>query len=153
MLRRATAHDLGAIQHAFRAYPDIFPFIRQDFLTREIQAGRVIYDFGMVAILKQMQRGGRLGTYRYSKGVWQMPELVKTDRATAWSSLQLFRAILDECVQDNILFGSVRNDNLVSLQWHRQMGYRDVGTITWKNGTLPGSIWEYDNRSTHPSLL
>lgn len=145
-MKLATADDLAVVESSFRAYKDIFPFIRRDFLQREIAAGRVLYDHGMVAIVKQMQRAGHSGTWRYERGYWQMPELVRTAAASPMGALTFFRALLSEHVGDNVLFGTIREDNTYSVKWHLAMGYKRVGDIAWKNGTLPGGVYAYDNR-------
>lgn len=142
----ATLDELKEIERAFRAYPDVFPFIRRDFLQREIAAGRMLHDHGIVAIVKQMKRPQRYGTWRCSAGMWNMPELVKTSAATGMSAYVFFRKVLDEYVGDQVLFGTVRDDNSQSVLWHQAMGYTRVGDIVWSHGTLPGGVWAYDNR-------
>jgi hypothetical protein len=144
----ATLDELKPIEAAFKAYPKVFPFIRRDFLQREIAEGRILREHGVIAIVKQMKRAGRCGTWRYSAGVWQMPELVKEPEARGIMILWFFQNLLRDYVQDNILFGSVRDDNTQSVCWHKAMGYKRVGDIMWSNGTLPGGVWMYDNRVT-----
>jgi hypothetical protein len=150
MLHVAQPHEAPTLMKAFQAYPNVFPFLRQDFLRREIAAGHVLYDFGAVAIVKQMRRRGRSGTWSYPAGTWQMPEIVRTPDAGPWGVLQLFRGILQDYVQDHLLFGTVRDDNTQSVRWHQAMGYTRVGDIAWKQGTLPGGVWLYDAHLTKP---
>jgi len=151
-MKHATLDDLKDIEAAFHAYKDIFPFIRRDFLQREIAAGRVLYDYGIVGIIKQLKRPQRYGTWRAERGWWNMSEIVRTPEATSPGAYIFLRKLLQEHIGDSVLFGTVRDDNTRSIQWHTLMGYKRVGDIVWKNGTLPGGVWMLDNRH-HTALF
>lgn len=142
-LHVATLDDLPAIEAAFKSYKGIFPYVRRDYLQREIAGGHVIYDSGVVAIVKQFKRNGRVGEYRYSAGEWHLHELVAEKTAPAGATFRLFKMLLRDYVKNGRIIGCIREDNQRSIDWHKLMGFKRVANIAWKQNTIPGGVWLY----------
>jgi ribosomal protein S18 acetylase RimI-like enzyme len=56
---------------------------------------------------------------------------------------KVFRQFIDEIVQPSggELYLSVRKENTVACRFYERQGLKVVGTVAWKNGTVPGLVY------------
>ena len=148
-LRLAKLEEVKEICRAFQQFekrqkekglPPVFAFVRHDYLKRCVEDGTLYYDDGVIAVLKQYKVKTKYGS---RKGDWCMPEVLSvTDNPL--KVVRFYKRALAEKVKEARLYGTIRNDNKVSLDFHTALGYKRVGEISWSNGTLPGGVYVYE---------
>lgn len=146
MIHVATPDELKEIEGIFREphVKRMMPFIRRDYLQREISAGHVYYENDVVLIARPVRRNGRIGGYSYKAGQWHLVDLAASKRAKPMATFALVMRFLREVVCDKIVYCEVRLDNEESLKFHDAMGFKRTADIVWANGTLPGVVYVYD---------
>lgn len=149
-LHVATQDDLKAIQDGFKLYKKEgkFLYVRKDYLVRSIEAGQVFMGNDTIAVIQQMKRGGRVGEYQYSRGEWNIHQILSTNKKNTLGPFLFFRQFVKEYVKPGRVFGCVHDSNEQSIKWHKAVGFQDAGKIVWSNGTIPGTIFVYDCADT-----
>jgi len=152
MLRLAKLEEVSEICRAFQKFekrqkekglPPVFSFVRHDYLKRCVESGTLYYDNGMIAVLKQYKVKTKYGS---RPGDWCMPEVLSvTDNPL--HVISFYKRIIAEKVKSARLYGTIRDDNTISLAFHTALGYRRVGDISWSNGTLPGGVFVYESKN------
>ena len=138
MLARASLDDASAILRAFTARRDIFPHIRADYVRRMVAAGTVIYDRGVIIVYHQYRRSGRVGTVLIPAGAVMLHQILNT-----YTHPSAAKPVIAEFFAEfPLVFLSVRAENARARAFYVSNGMREVGTVVWKNGTLPGVVYQ-----------
>jgi len=142
MLHKATLEELSEIQKGFKLYVDEghFTYIRHDYIVRSIEAKEVFYDNGVIAIIRQMKRAGRIGNFRYGAGAWHIHKFLSLDKKNTVAPFVFMRNFLDEYVKCGLVFCTVHISNLLSIGFCKAIGFKVVGDISWSDGTIPGVV-------------
>lgn len=145
-LRLATMDDLKTIKDGFKQYrkDGKFTYVRHDYIVRSIQNGDVWINDGMVGFIHQLTRGGRLGTYKSSAGEWNIHQILSLDRNNNIFPFLFLRSFTRDVVKNGRIFGAVHDTNKVSLDFHYAFGFKKVGTVSWANGSVTGTVVAYD---------
>lgn len=142
-LNRATLDQLDEIFSHFYNCREWFPHIRKDYVERNIRAGNVIYDNGIIIIFNQYKRRQRIGNVEAIRGDFILHQILNPYRNTdrridASETLAQFCA---ECKTNVYL--SVREENDRACHFYLKNGFQQVGKIAWMNGSLPGLVFLY----------
>lgn len=146
-LHIATEDDLRAVLDGFKLYKKEgkFQYVRNDYVKREIAAGHIFLDNGTIAVIAQVKRGGKIGSYRYSAGEWNIHQILSINKDDKTGPFIFMRRFIDEYATPGIIYGTVHNSNMQSMKWHEAVGFKRVGDVLWSNGTIPGTVYAYDN--------
>jgi hypothetical protein len=84
-MRHATPDQLKEVFVLFRAYPAIFPHIRQDALSRRIAAGQCIYEDGVAITYQQYKKRTRVGDVDVPAGAVMLHQIVLFQELASFS--------------------------------------------------------------------
>lgn len=150
MISHATVSDHGAIQAVFKQYEPILPYIRQDYLTRNIMAGTVIWDSGVCVIYHHCKVNRSLGLspgkVSIHKGDMMLSEIASCTPGSGHAGRILERFFQEYSAT---IWLTVRADNTRACAFYEKHHMIHVGTMTWAEGTIPGRIY---TRPTTASL-
>lgn len=140
-LSRASIDQLDEIYNHFYKCREWFPHIRKDYVERNISAGNVIYDSGVIIIFNQYKRRQRIGDIEAQKGDFILHQILNAFRDSGQSSCasEIIKRFCVECSGDVYL--SVRADNDRATKFYSKNGFEMVSKTSWMNGTLPGLVF------------
>ena len=139
-MHHAAHSDFEEVKNIFYQYRDIFPHIRTDYLTRQIEGGHCIIKDGIVITYNFYKRPQSIGTVLAGKFDCILHQIVKdTNKYTSASSVlkEFF-----EYVKTDVWL-SVRRDNAVAKKFYEKNGMKLVGECSWADETLPGDVYLY----------
>ena len=145
-LRLATMDDLKTVQNGFKLYKKDgkFTYVRNDYIVRSIEAGDVWLNDGMLGVIHQLTRGGRMGDYKSSAGEWNVHQVLSLNREDKTGPFRFWREFTRDVVKNGRVFGAIHDSNKTSMDFHLAFGFKKVGTVVWANGTVPGTVVAYD---------
>jgi hypothetical protein len=152
-MRHASLRDLKAIYRHFQAHRDVFPHVRQDALKRRIEAGQCVYQDGVVITYQQYKKRTRVGDVQIAAGSIMLHQILNTNQFNG-TGRRLFQRFVDEIVKPSggDLYLSVRKENEVACRFYKRHGMKVVGTVAWRNGTIPGLVYRLLSH-TRPNQL
>ena len=130
-------YDINRLYSIFRQYKDIFPYMRKDYLQRKIDAGNILYKFGVVIVFQKYKKSVHIGTCFIPAGDYMLSEMVNSEPGNGLAGLVLLDLI--ESV-DYTIWTTVRRDNKRAVRFYYKMGFKKKGEVKWKNNTIPGLI-------------
>jgi hypothetical protein len=141
-MRHASLRDLKAIYRQFHAHRDVFPHIRQDALKRRIEAGKVIWQDGVIVTYQRYRKCTWVGDVQVPAGAIMLHQILNRDQFNG-AGRKVFQQFVDEIVKPSggDLYLSVRKENTVACQFYERNGMKVEGTVAWKNNTIPGLIY------------
>jgi hypothetical protein len=149
----AKLSDLKTIEAGFKLYKDIFHHIRHDYLIRQTTAGNVFVGFGCIAVIQQLRKGGMVGEYRYSRDEWHLHQFLNLDKANSINPYKFMKSWIKSRLGNSRVFCTNRVDNDTSNKWHEAFGFKHVAKIAWKQGTIPGRVYLFDNTKSVDEFL
>lgn len=140
-LTRATIEQLDEIFGHFYNCREWFPHIRKDYVERNILAGNVIYDSGVIIIFNQYKRRQRIGNVEAQRGDFILHQILNPYRNVdkRINASEVMKQFCAECAADVYL--SVREENERACHFYLKNGFEQSGRIAWSNGTLPGLVF------------
>jgi hypothetical protein len=141
-MRHASLRDLKVIYGHFQAHRDVFPHIRQDALKRRIEAGQCIYEDGVAITFQKYKKRTRVGEVQIPAGGIMLHQILNSGQFNG-AGRKVFQQFVDEIVKPSggDLYLSVRKDNAVACEFYERHGMKVVGTVVWKNRTIPGLVY------------
>ena len=137
-MHHADLSDFEEVKNIFYQYRDIFPHIRTDYLTRQIEGGHCIFKDGVVITYNFYKRPQQIGTVLAAKFDCILHQIVKdTNKYTSASSV--LKEFFEYAKTDVWL--SVRRDNVVAKKFYEKNGMKLVGECSWADETLPGDVY------------
>jgi len=139
MLANASIEQLDEIYQHFYDCRYWFPHIRKDYVQRNIEAGNVVYDSGVIIIYKVYKRKQRLGTVEAQKGDTILHQILNSRPGTSC------KPIMEKFIQQSSgdVWLSVRADNDRACAFYKKCGMELVSDISWMQGKLPGYVFVY----------
>ncbi len=144
-MRHATPDQLKEVFGLFRAYPAIFPHIRQDALSRRVAAGQCIYEDGVAIIYQLYKKRTRVGDVDVPRGAVMLHQIVNSKQFSGAGG-HIFEKFCAKIVRPlgSQLYLSVRQENTTACSFYERHGLKVVGSVAWSNGTIPGHIFFRD---------
>jgi hypothetical protein len=141
-MHHASPDQLKEIFGLFRAYPAIFPHIRQDALSRRIAAGQLIYEDGVAITYQQYKKRTRVGTVDVPAGAVMLHQILNGKQFNG-AGRRVFEQFCTEIVRPlgGQLYLSVRQENTTACQFYERHAMKVVGSVAWARGTIPGLIY------------
>jgi len=141
-MKHATVDDLKEIYKHFQKRKDVFPHVRQDRLKRRIEAQQCIYQEGAVITYQQYRKRTRVGVVQIPAGSIMLHQILNADQFNGAGS-KVFRQFIAEVVNPSggDLYLTVRKENAVACRFYERHGMEVAGTVAWKNGTIPGTVY------------
>jgi len=138
----ASLRDLKTIYSHFRSHRDVFPHIRQDGLKRRIEAKQCIYQHGVVITYQRYSKRTLVGNVRIPAGAIMLHQILNS-RQFNGAGRRVFGQFVDDIVKPSggDLYLTVRRENAVARRFYERHGMKVVGTVDWKNGTIPGLVY------------
>jgi hypothetical protein len=141
MLHYATPEQAREVYGAFYKRKDIFPHIRRDYVNRAVSEGRCVYDDGIIIIFQVYRKTTRVGTVQIPAGATMLHQILNTytgtDHRAAWRVMSEFLFTYPD------VHLAVRADNERARLFYGWHGMHVVGTVEWKNGTMPGVVYRF----------
>lgn len=139
-LNRASQDQVNEIYGHFYKCREWFPHIRRDYVERNVLAGNVIYDSGVIIVFNEYKRRQRLGSAEAQRGDFILHQILNPHRDTPGSNAsEIIQKFCAECRADVYL--SVREDNKRAIQFYCKNGFEVVSKTSWMNGQLPGLVF------------
>jgi hypothetical protein len=152
-MRHATVDELKEILAHFRVHREVFPHIRQDKLERRIELGECIYEDGVVITYQQYQKRTRVGDVDVPRGAVMLHQILNSQQFSGAGG-RVFERFCEEVVKPSggKLYLTVRRENRTACKFYERHGMSVVGTVAWKDGTIPGLVYFRDcDESDTPS--
>ena len=137
-MHHADLSDFEEVKNIFYQYRDIFPHIRTDYLTRQIEGGHCILKDGIVITYNFYKRPQPIGTVLAGKFDCILHQIVKD--SNKYTSAGLVLQEFFEYARTNVWL-SVRRDNVVAKKFYEKNGMKLVGECSWADETLPGDVY------------
>lgn len=136
----AKTTDYKDIVTVFQDKRKLFPHIRLDYIDSMIRACKCVFQDGIVIMFTRYKRKNRIGNVIAPKGTYTIKQIVNSSigNGNAQKILTLFLTQVEDDV-----YLSVRADNARAIQFYIKNNFVKVGTIAWKNGTIPGHVYCY----------
>jgi hypothetical protein len=141
-MNQATLADLKEIYGHFQKRKDVFPFKRQDKLKREIAAGQVIWQDGVIIVYQRYKKTTNVGGVKIPRGSIVLHQILNS-RQFSGKGGDVFERFVEEIVRPSggDLYLSVRKENAVARAFYEHHGMKIVGKVAWSGGTLPGFVY------------
>jgi len=141
-MRHASLRDLKAIYRHFQAHRDVFPHVRLDALRRRIEAHQCIWQDGVVITYQRYRKRTRVGDVQIPGGAIMLHQILNTQQFSG-AGRRVFLKFVDEVVKpsDGELYLTVRKQNKVACSFYERNNMMVVGTVAWKNSTIPGLVY------------
>jgi RimJ/RimL family protein N-acetyltransferase len=139
-MKLATLDDYEDIIKIFYENRSIFPHIRTDYLKRMIESKKCFYKDGVVITFNQYKRTNKIGDVYANKNSYTIKQIVNKHKGNG-KAAEILKEFLQSVQQPVYL--SVRADNVRANSFYKKMNFELVGTINWKNGTIPGHVYLY----------
>lgn len=141
-MKHATLFDLKEIYAQFQKRKDVFPHVRHDKLKRMIEAGLVIWQDGVVITYQRYKKRTRVGEVDIPAGAIMLHQIVNSSQFNRAGG-RVFEQFVAEIVEPSggDLYLSVRKENVVACRFYERQGMEVVGTVAWKNRTIPGQVY------------
>lgn len=141
-LNHATLVDLKEIYGHFQKRKDIFPFKRQDKLKREIAAGQVIWQDGVIIVYQQYKKATNVGDVKIPRGSIMLHQILNSKQFSGKGG-EVFERFVAEIVKPSggDVYLSVRKENTVARSFYERHGMKIVGNVAWSGTTLPGLVY------------
>ncbi len=137
-MQHADLSDVVEVKNIFYQYRDIFPHIRTDYLTRQIEGGHCILKDGIVITYNFYKRPQQIGTVLAAKFDCILHQIVKD--SNKYTSAGLVLQEFFEYAKADVWL-SVRRDNVVAKKFYEKNGMKLVGECSWADETLPGDVY------------
>lgn len=141
----ATLSDYEKIKEGFANNRDLFPHIRTDYIHNMIEKCNCVYDKGIIIMYNFYKRNNKIGTVLAPQGSCTIKQILNTDKGNGNAGI-----VLNNFLQwaERDVYLSVRADNLRAIKFYQKNNFELVGTINWKNGTIPGHVyqWKYPSQ-------
>ena len=138
-MKHATLEDFEKIKEIFYQYRDIFPHIRTDYIRRELEAGHVIFEDGIIITFNFYRKPQKIGTIEARPGHCILHQIVKDKHNKEANASKVLKSFLEWTKADVWL--SVRRDNTVAKKFYEKNGMVKKGEIDWADGKLPGDVY------------
>lgn len=139
----ATINDLKEIMDIFKIWKKQLPYIRKDYLERKINNHNVIFENGVIIIFGFYKRKQHIGNCLAEKGDCYWTEIACKDTTKAGVIFEKFLNHINVPI-----WSTLRDENVRSRVFQVMYGFEYVGKISWKNGTIPGSIFYYSKQKS-----
>jgi len=120
----------------------VFPHVRQDTLRRRIEAHQCIYQDGVVITYQRYKKRTRVGDVQIPARSIMLHQILNSAQFNGVGR-RVFRRFVDEIVKpsDGELYLTVRKQNKVACSFYERNNMMVVGTVAWKNSTIPGLVY------------
>ena len=143
-MNKATGNNLQEIYKLFSVRKDVFPHIRQDYISRKIEEGNCIYEEGVVIIYSIYKVATKVGfDTRATAGDCILRQIIGTHgQGSATRVLHRFFAYLDPLpAYSGRTYLSVRSDNERAKRFYERNEMELIDNTEWSNGTISGDIY------------
>jgi len=134
----AQPDQLKDVMKIFRKYKDIFPHVRSDNILEYIKKDCVVYENGCVITFGRYKRNILLGDVEILRGSYILHQIVVDEQGTG-KAKQILEKFISYINGD--IYLTVREDNLRARHFYEKYGFKQVGKINWKSGTINGLIY------------
>lgn len=155
----ATEEESQEVYSIFQLYKDIFPHLRYDFLCRKIKSKNCVLDNGVAITFTVYKRKNKVGISNTPDGLFSIPlplyaskgdviiHQIANKEPSNGQSRKIITKFTDNYIGQKIWL-VVRQSNIQAIKFYNKMNFGNVGTIFWKDGTLPGYVFCLDKRKT-----
>lgn len=137
-IRKAEISDFNEIVSVFKQHKKLFPHIRLDYITKMLIDGKCIFEDGVVIMFNQYKRNNTIGTVTALKGTYTIKQIVNMNPGNG-ASERILNKFVEFAGTDVYL--SVRADNKRAIQFYNRTKFVEVGSVNWKQGTIPGCVF------------
>jgi len=150
-VRHASLRDLTAIYRHFQAQRDVFPHIRQDGLKRRVGAHQCIYQDGVIVMYQRYRKRTRVGNVQIPARSIMLHQILNS-RQFSGKGGEVLEQFVREIVKPagGDLYVTVGNENAVARRFYERNGMKIVGTVAWKNRTIPGLVYRRSLQTKTP---
>jgi Acetyltransferase (GNAT) family len=134
--------ETESVYRALRQYPKIFPHIRHDYVVRMVKQGQVFGIPGTYILYQVYRRTVRLGTFRAGPTTVIIHQIVSLTQGSS-AATDVLQAFFARFAEHPVVL-TVRADNTRARAFYEKHGFRVVGDIVWKGGTMPGVVYLRD---------
>lgn len=137
----ASVDQAKEIYSLFRARKDFFPHTRFDYLKRKISANECIYLNDVVITFSRYKRAVKLGECNASKGDYCLHQILNSNPGNGQSKsvIQKWASTLE---LSSYIWLTVRTSNFTAKKFYDKIGFERMGSIRWKQGTIPGCVYK-----------
>lgn len=132
----------------FKKNKAIFPHIRQDYIRKMLREGKCWCERGIVIMFNQYKRNNKIGNITAPLGSFTIKQIVNENIGNGNAALALETFVYDT---SRDIYLSVRKDNYRAIAFYKKNMFIEVGSINWKNDTIPGLV--FIRKNTHADRI
>ena len=151
----AEKEETQKVYDIFQQYKDVFPHLRFDHLQRKIETKNCILDNGVAITFTVYKKKNKIGTSSKHRDLFSVLLPLHTSRgdvvihqiANEKPSNGQSKKTINKFAANFIgkkIWLTVRQSNIQAIKFYGKMNFENVGTVFWKNGTLPGYVFCLD---------
>ena len=137
----APMNDFDSILTIFQPYKKTyFSHIRQDYIKRNVEAGKVILEDGVVIIYNVYKRRQKIGNAMAQRGDVHLMQIASASQGNGNAS-----RILNDFFREmgTNVWLSVRSENSRARAFYEKNKMIAISDISWANGKVPGVVYLY----------
>lgn len=145
-MRYARLDDLKEIYGFMQAHEEL-RHVRQDKLKKRIEAGQCVYQDGVAITFQKYKKRTRVGDLDIPAGAIMLHQIVNISQFNG-AGKRVFKEFVAEIVEPSggDLYLTVRKENAVARRFYERRRMKFVGTVAWKNKTIPGLVYRLRSR-------
>ena len=140
----ATINDFDKVWNIFKENKKWFPHVRSFHIKNRLNWKQVILENNVVITHQIYKRNGKIGHNTdvvTHKGDCILHQIVKGKDGNARKTMEDFFTYINTNV-----YLTVRGENTIACRFYEKVGMKQVGTISWSKGTMPGLVWKKENK-------
>ena len=132
------------VRELVNLYKDIFPHIRDDYLSKVIDNGNILYTkdgsglLGIIIFKRYVKN-----TKYVNAGDFELSQIIVKNKGKGIGSSLYYgfeRLVIKQGAKSIVL--TVRESNTIARNFYDKIGMNVVGKISWKNGSIPGLVYK-----------
>ena len=133
----ANKNDFDAVWKLFQENKKWFPHVWNTKIKKRIENRQVVFENNVVITFSIYKRNNKIGGLTALKNDCILHQIVKGKDGNARKTIEDFFAYVNTNV-----YLTVRKDNIIANKFYDKIGMKQVGTISWAKGKMPGLIWK-----------
>jgi RimJ/RimL family protein N-acetyltransferase len=134
---------VDTVMGIFKQYKETLGHIRRDYVERQVEAGNVVLEEGVVIIFGRYQKKTRLGNEHALVGDYILHQVANKTQGNG-KAVEICKRFVRDRVGTADLWSCTRSDNHGSNKLMGRLGMEVVGDIYWSGGKIKGLVFRRD---------
>ena len=134
---------INEVMSIFKQYKGTLGHVRRDYVERQIEAGNVILEDGVVIIFGKYQKKTKLGNQTAVAGDFILHQLANRNKGNGMA-VQVCKRFIGNVAGTADVWVCTRAGNEGPIKLNKRLGMEVVGEIFWQSGKIKGLVFRRD---------